>query len=799
MFWQNFKIAYRHFAKNKLYTAIKLAGLTVSLTACILILLYLHYEWSYDRMHEHADQIVKMNMEYHFGGETVQANVTGTRAGVAFKQDFPEVESFVRMISYPQVVKYEDKLFEESRFYFADSTFYKFFSFPLLQGNPEEVLSGPNEMVITERMVSKYFPYDNPIGKVMNVGGTREVTITGIMKDPPSNTHIKPDFVCSFMTLPQAKPENETWWNANYATYLLLNPHSQWQNLENRITEYMQSKVSETGMEDGNYVTFHLVPLKDLHLRSTVAGNFEPNGDIRYLYVLGTVALLLLLIGCSIYVNLTTAASTERAREVGVQKVLGAGQTSLSWQHLSESGFLTFGALILSLFLAYLILPLFNQLFDRPLTMTPLGQPLALTGLIGLGLGITLLAGFYPAWIISRFRPIKVLKGQFKMSASGLWLRKSLLVFQFAISILLIISTFLLRGQMHYIQNKKLGYEKEQVVMVPADRQINKAFEALKTNWEQSAGILSVTRAYDPPVDIRGGYDIGKNVDGSVVVPVTALPAGLDFLETMKIPLISGMDISPTEIDLESRMEEDSTLQGVVMINEAMANYFGWSSEEAIGKMVRFNGRMRSVKAVFQNFNFKSLHEPIQPLVLFPSTLGRFLLVKLGTQDMQHTLSSMESVWQQHVTHRPFSYEFLDDTYRNMYDSEMQTSRVVSTFTWIAIFLSCLGLFGMASYTFVQRTKEIGIRKVLGASTWGILGLLSRDFLIMVVISLAVASPIAYFLMRRWLDGFAYRIDISWWVFLLAGLVALVLTLLTISIQGLRTARTSPADKLRSE
>ena len=799
MFWQNFKIAYRHFAKNKLYTAIKLSGLTISLTACVLIGFYLNYELSYDGMHEHADQIVKMNMEYHFGGETAQANVTGTRAGVAFKQDFPEVESFVRVIDYPQVVKYGDKLFEEAHFFFADSTFYKFFSFPLIEGNPEKVLSGPNQLVLSERMVAKYFPYDNPIGKSMNIGGTRDATITGIMKDPPSNTHIKPDFVCSFMSLPQAKPENETWWNANYATYLLLNPHANWQDLEKRIPEYMQSKSTETGMEDGNYVTFHLVPLKDLHLRSTVAGNFEPNGDIRYLYVLGTVALLLLLIGCSIYVNLTTAASAERAREVGVQKVLGAGQTSLSWQHLSESGFLTFGALVLSIFLAYLILPVFNRLFDRPLTMDPMAQPVAWAGLMGLGIVITMVAGFYPTWVISRFRPIKVLKGQFKMSASGLWLRKSLLVFQFAISILLIISTLLLRGQMQYIQNKKLGYAKDQVIVIPSDRQINKAFEGLKSSWRQNAGILSVTRSYDPPVDIRGGYDIGKNPDGSDVIPVTAMPVDQDFLQTMEIPLVAGLDFSPAESDLENRMDEDSTLQGVVLINEAMAGYFGWSSEDAVGKNLRFKSRMCSVKGVFKDFNFKSLHEPIQPLVLFPSTVGRILLVKLGTQDIQQTLTSMEDVWRQHVMHRPFSYEFLDDTYRNMYESEMQTSRVVSAFTWIAIFLSCLGLFGMASYTFVQRTKEISIRKVLGASTWGILGLLSRDFLVLVGISLLVASPIAYLLMRRWLNDFAYRIDISWWVFVLAGLVAVLLTLVTISIQGLKTARTSPAGKLRSE
>lgn len=793
-----FKLALRHLLKNKLFTAIKFVSLTIGTTTCLLIGLYLRHESTYDACHEKADRIAHVSMEYHFGGETVHVSVTGNKVAPAFSQDFPEVEAAVRVIEYQQVVQVGELQVEEPRFYYADSTFFRIFTFPLLRGNPETALNAPYQIVLAHRTARRYFGTDDPMGRVLRVG-ERDMTVTGVMADPPTGTHIKPDFVCAFASLPAARPENETWWNANYTTYLLLRQPDLLPRVQDRIPGYMATKSAETGSTGDSYLTFHLQNLRDMHLRSSVPGTFEPNGDIRYLYILGITALLILLIACTIYVNLTTAASTERAREVGVQKVLGAGRGQLAGQYLGESVIITFAALLLGISLTIPLLPFFNSLFDRQLTAAPLFEPTALTLIVGLGLVVSLFAGAYPAFVVSRFAPVAVLKGRIQFGSSGTKLRSALVVLQFGVSILLIVCALLLREQLAFIQHKKLGYDKSHVLALPADGRVNKTFEALRDAFLKIPNVLSVTRSYDSPVHIKGGYNIGKDIAGQDNRPVTAQPAGLDFLKTLDIELLAGSDFSVADIEKSDRLQTDTTVVLPVLLNESQVRAFGWTPAEAVQKNIVFNGSRADIKGVVRDFHFASLHEPIAPLVIFPSSWGRVVLVKVAGGDMADALQHLGRQWREQVSHRPFSYQFLDEEFDRMYAAENQVSQVVGVFTWLAILLACLGLFGLASYSFVQRTKEIGIRKVLGASVAGIVGLLSKDFLKLVLIALVIASPVAWYLMDRWLQDFAYRIDISGWVFAAAGAAAVVVAFATVGFQGVRAALTNPVESLRSE
>lgn len=798
MLQNNITLALRHLLKNKLFTAIKFVGLAIGTTTCLLIGLYLHHEYTYEACHEKADRVAQVSMEYHFGGETVQVGVTGNKVALAFAEDFPEVEAAVRVIEYQQVVQIGDTQWEEPHVYYADSTFFHLFSFPLLAGNAATALNAPYQVVLTQDAARRYFGAENPMGNVLLVGG-REMTVTGVLADVPTNTHLKPGLICAFAGLSAARPENETWWNANYATYLLLRQPGLLPSMQAKIPGYMASKRAETGIEGDSYLTFRLQPLRDMHLRATVPGIFEPNGDIRYLYILLSTALLILLIACTIYINLTTAASTERAREVGVQKVLGAGRGQLAGQYLGESVIVTFAALLFGYALTLPLLPIFNALFDRQLTVNPLFTPAALAGAAGLGLVVSLLAGAYPAFVVSRFAPVQVLKGRVRFGPSGVLLRQVLVVFQFGISALLIVCALLLREQLQFIQNKQLGYDKTHVLALPADGPVNKKFEVLRDAFLKIPQVLSVTRSYDSPVHIKGGYNIGKDLVGQESRPVTAQPAGLDFLKTLDIPLLAGSDFTSADLEKSDRMRTDTTIVLPVLLNEAQVRAFGWTPEEAVQKSIVFNGSRAEIKGVVRDFHFASLHEPIAPLVIFPSSWGQVVLVKLAGGEIDATLQLLERQWREQVSHRPFSFQFLDEAFNRMYAAESQMSRVVAVFTWLAILLACLGLFGLASYSFVQRTKEIGIRKVLGASVSGIVGLLSKEFLQLVLVALVIGAPVAWYLMEHWLQNFAYRIDISWRVFAVAGTVTLVLAFLTVSFQSIRAALTNPVKSLRSE
>jgi putative ABC transport system permease protein len=788
-------IAWRNLRKNKIFSIINIVGLAVGLTCCLLMTLYVKHELSYDDFEKKGDRIVRVIMEYGFGGSVQKGNFTSTKVATAFKRNFPEIESAVRMGEYQRAVRYEDKLFNEKKFMYADSSFFDLFSFRLLSGNAKEALSGTNKVILTEATSKKYFGNSDPIGKTIKVGSQEDdYLVTGIIQDCPSNSQIKFDFLASFSTL--AANQEETYFDANYTTYLLLKDKNAITSLQAKIPAFMKKETSD--FKGNDYITFGLEPMKTIHLHSEYGG-FEPNNSINYIYIVSGVAFLMLLIACFTYINLSTARAMERAKEVGIRKVAGALRTQIFWQFISESFIVTISALVLSVSIALLVLPAFNRLAERNLNIGSLFSPFFIAFSIVILSCISLLAGSYPALIFTRFQPIRVLKGAFKNTGSGLWLRKSLIVFQFAISVFLIVATFIIQNQLHYIQTKDIGFNREHVLVLPMDNKIQEKMELIKTVFKSNPGIVHVSKAASDPVNIISGYTMrkGDSPEGTGV-SVNANPVDEEFISTTGIHLITGSDFTTQDVKDALNPNEKERYYHFIL-NESAAKQLGWTPQEAIGKKMFLMNRPGEVKAVVHDFNFASFHDPIKPLVLFNDEWSNTMLVKVSGNNIPATISFLQSKWKELVPHRPCEYHFLDEDFDKLYSSELRLGRVLNIFTAIAILLACLGLFGLSAYAIQQRTKEIGIRKVLGATISNVITLLSKDFIGLVIVAMLIAFPVAGWLMHKWLEDFVYRISISWWMFAIAALIALLITIGTISFQAVKAAFSNPVKSLRTE
>lgn len=803
MFRNYFKLAFRNLSKNRLYSIIKISGLTIGMTAAVLIGLYLQHELSFDTVHAKAERIARVTMEYGAkdGGDRKFSETTGNKVAPTFKDDFPEIEEAVRVISYKMVAKVGEKLLEEDRVYFADSSFFQVFSFPLLEGDSVKAIAEPGKVVVSATMAEKYFGKQPAVGQVIQLGA-KEYTVSGIMKDPSRLSQVQPDFIAGFLNLRDAAPERETWWNANYATYFLLRQPEDMAGLEAKIPSYMESFYQdERYFDENDMLVYHLEPLLSVHLHSDLAGNFVPNGDIRYLYILIGIGLLILLIATTTYINLTTATGAARAKEVSMQKVLGAERKHLVAQHLSEAVLVTGFALMIGYVLANALLPAFNNLFDQNLSWDLLIHPLSLSAIIVFGLAIGLLAGAYPAFILSRYKVTELMLGKWKTSRGSIGIRQFLIVLQFGISVFLIICTLALQDQMAFIQDQKLGYNEEQVVVLPTDGRIVEKLEVIKSELLRTDVVKSVSLSYETPVQIRGTYGISSTENEADDKAVIALPIDEDFLTTLEIPLVAGENIKRSDIEAEAlayASEEEPPVRPI-LVNEQQAADFGWTGEEAIGQFVNFNGRRAQISGVVQDFHFSSLHEAIDRLVLFPSDWGNVLLVKLAETNTAAAIDLIDQKWAALAPHRPFNYHFLDEEFAKLYASEARTAELVTTFSILAIFLACMSLFGLASFNIVKRTKEIGIRKVLGASVAGIVALLSKEFIKLVLVATVVAGPLAYWVMNRWLENFAYRIDLGVGMLILAGVVVVGIAILAVSWQSIRAALGNPVKALRSE
>lgn len=796
MFRNYFKTAWRNLRRNKTATLINITGLMIGMTCCLLIGLYIHHQLSYDRFQEKGSRIARVLMGYHFnnGEGERKGYYTSTKVLPTLQRSFPEVETGVRMTLNPGIITIGDKPFEESNILFADSTLFDVFSFKLLEGDPKNALSGFDKLVLSSSTAKKYFGNKNPVGQVVKMGASaRPFEITGIIEDCPSNSQIKYDLVASFSSLRQN--QEHTYWNANYMTFLLFKNPSGFESLNAKLPAFMKKETE--GMNAT--INIYLEHFQDVHLYSEYDG-FEPNISINYIYIIGSVALLILAIACFTYINLSTARSLERAKEVGIRKVVGAEKSQIFGQFLSESVILSTLALLLSFGVVLLLLPAFNRLADQQLNPQLLFSPFALGLSLFSIICIGLLAGSYPAVVLSGFQPVRVLKGAFKSTASGAWLRKTLIVFQFSISAFLIIATFIIQKQLHYIQNRKLGYEREHLLVLPFDKNVQKNFASLKTEFKRSPDIINVSRTSNTPAEINSGYNMrSADMPKDQQMAVNAVIIDEEYISATGIQIVAGENLNRQDM-LDVEGEDQSKYFYHFILNESAAQAMGWKPQEAIGKPFWLDeSRPGIVKAVVKDFNFQSMHNPIKPLVLFPEQWSRLMIVKISGRNIPQTLQHLEAKWKTLIPARPFNYHFLDEDFNDLYNNEIRLGKVINLFAGIAISLACLGLFGLSSYTTQQRIKEIGVRRVIGASVLNIVFLLSKDFVKFVIISFTIATPIAWWAMSKWLQDYAYAIKMPVWIFGLAAVMIILITLVTISFQSIRAALMNPVKSLRSE
>ncbi|GCC51304.1 hypothetical protein SanaruYs_15270 [Chryseotalea sanaruensis] len=796
MLKNNLKLAVRNLWKNKVATIINVFGLTVGITSALLITLFIYHEMSFDAFQPNKERIARVIMEYGFEGSTdkVKGTFTSTKVAPVFSRTFPEVEKGVRMTDADMIVKLNNEPVLESNFMFADSSFFQAFAFDMLEGNPTTALNGPDKVVLTASTAFRYFGKEPAVGKTLLIGNNgTPYEVTGVMRDYPTTSQIKFDFLASFSSL-KANQE-ETYFNANYTTYLLLNNQHAFGPLQEKLHPFMENEMKGSGAS----ILFYLEPFTDVHLRSPYA-DFTGSISITYLYTLGGVALLIMVIVCFTYINLSTAKSIDRAREVGIRKVSGAVRSQLFWQFIGEAFVLSILAVIVSMGLAILLLPTFNELLNKELDFANLFTPTFLLGIFIASLLVSLIAGGYPAIILSRLQPARVLKGVFKNTPSAKILQQSLTVFQFAISLFLIIATGIIQGQLNFIQNQKLGYDREHVVMLSVGWNLShQQMITLKNELKTNPNILHASRCSSSPVNIYSGYSMRlPSMAENEVISTNANPVDAGYIKTTGLQLLAGADFTDEQVDRTRAMnsEEDKFYY---IINESAAKALGFTSpEDAIGREMELNS-VGTIVGVIKDFNFQSLRTSIQPLVLFTASWGNRLLVKVKGDDMEGTLAFMQTKWKQLLPHRPFDYSFLDQEYEKMYRSEVQLGQMMNLFAGIAIVLACLGLFGLSSFMIQQRNKEISIRKVLGASAFNLLGILSGNFIRLVLLAIVIATPVAYFLMREWLDGFVYKINLEVWFFIVAGVATLLIALFTVGIHGLKAVVDNPIKGLRSE
>ncbi len=789
-----FKIALRNLQKSKLYALVNIFGLAIGICSCLLIGIYIWHELSFDKFHKNADRIVRVTWEYNFGDALSKTATTGTKVGPQFTRSFPEVHAYVRMLKFSRVVAYGDRMFEEKNFLYADSAFFSVFSFPLITGDANTALGSADRLIITQSAAKKYFGNDDPVGKTIKVGGTKDFMITGVAADAPDNSQIKFDFIASFTSLNASKTEK--WSEANYFTYLLLKNNTDVKTVQAKIDGYIKKVTRDEMQLTGNqFMAYHLQPITKVHLHSDLDG-LEPNSNITYIYILGAVAFLILLIACVNYTNLATAQSAGRSAEIGMRKVMGADKKQVFFQFISESFLITLLAVLFAIGLAELLLPYFNQLSGKDLQGKFLLQPTTLISLLILSVIVALAAGAYPSLILSNSKVIGILKSGFNFTGSA-GLRRSLIVLQFVISIFLIISTIVILQQLSYIKNKDIGYSREQVIVLPVDRQISEHYDDIKKAFAATPNVMSVAGAYEQPTDIKWGD--GITTKDNKQVTVNAFPVDEDIVKTLGLRVVAGNDYDLTDVQQFDTSNDGKNLRYTFMLNESAVKALGWTPQEAIGRTIT-KRREGTIKAVVKDFHFHSLHEPISPLLIFlDKRLMGSLFIKISGNNIHNTLAALEKTWKQRIQHRPFEYHFLDEDYDALYKTEQRTANVFTTFSILAILLACLGLFALTAYTMVRRTKEIGIRKILGATIPDILSLVSKDFLKLVGIALIIATPLAIYAINKWLQDFSYKVHIQWWVFIAAGLAVLVISFITISLQAIKTALANPVKNLRTE
>ena len=804
------KIAIRNLWKNKTFSFINIAGLAIGLGCFLLIALYVLDELSFDKYNANADRIYRINSDIRFGGADLHMPVTSDMMGLVLKKDYPQVEQYTRLYTFngDKLVKKGNDYINEGHVGHADSTFFDVFTFPVVEGDTRTALNEPNTVVITESMATKYFNSVHALGKSIEIKADKNpfYKVTAVIKDFPENSHFHFDFLFSM------KNVDYNWGqftSHNFFTYIRLKKGTDAKAFEKNFDQYIDKYVlpeakqfmNINSMDEfkkaGNSLVYTLMPLTKIHLHSNRSFELSPGGNIQYVYIFSAVALFILIIACINFMNLTTARSANRAREVGIRKVLGTEKRQLVNQFLFESTSMVIFSLLIAIMGVWLVLPLFNDIAAKQMTVSSLFTPYTLPLLIALPFVVGLMAGAYPAFFLSAFRPIEVLKGKLKLGTKSGSLRSVLVVIQFATSIILIIGTVVVYRQLHYIQTRNLGFNKDQVLIVNGVSALNNNMTAFKNDVLQLPGVSSGTLGGYLPVSNSYRSD---NTFSTEAVMTTKTGFDMqnwlidyDYIKTMGMEIIRGRNFS----------RDFGSDSSAVIINETTAKIIGY--KDPIGKQlfrsVDEGARIKAftIIGVVRNFNFETLHHEVGPLAFMLSTGGGLASFKINTANTNQLVAQIESKWRSLAPGLPFSYRFLDDSFDEMYRSEQRVGKIALVFSALAIFIAGLGLFGLATFIAEQRTKEIGIRKVLGASVQGIVQMLSKDFIKLVAISFVIAAPAAWYFMHKWLQDFAYRINISWWIFVAAGLAALLTALVTVSFQAIRAAIMNPVKSLRTE
>ncbi|GAA4410483.1 ABC transporter permease [Nibrella viscosa] len=805
-------IALRNLRKHKGFTFINVFGLAVGLACCLLITLYIVDELSFDRYNTKADRIYRINTDIVFGGNDMRFAVSPDPLGPTLKKDYPQVENYVRFHDRGTwLVKRSGQPhnLREDKIVFADSTLFDVFTLPFIAGDPKRALAEPNTVVISESAARRHFANRNPIGQTLVFNDTQVYKVTGVMQDMPENSHFRTDF---FVTMLNDNYQWGQWLSNNHHTYILLKPGIDPNAFEKNFTDVVENYIGPQALaimgvnmkqfrESGNKYRMWMVPLTDIHLKSRQTIELAPNGDIQYIYIFGAVAIFILLIACINFMNLATARSANRAKEVGVRKVLGSERQQLISQFMVESILMAVFAMGLALGLVTLALPLFNTIAAKNLSVQRLLAPNYLAVILLLPVVVGMLAGSYPAFFLSSFRPLLVLKGgAFKLinrRSAQVSLRSGLVVFQFAMSVILIIGTMVVYRQINYIQTTKLGFNRDQVLTIHEVYSLGNQAEAFKNEILRLPGIVGGTLSgylpvpsdrNDSPMFPEGEFDQKK------AVSMQQWTVDHDYVQTLGMQVVQGRDFS-RDFGYDS--------SGIIL-NETAVKIFGF--KDPIGKRVMQmfdatgkNFKTYTIIGVVKNFHFESLRRNIGALGLFLNKNTSAASFRLSTQNMSALIPQIETKWKQMAPGQPFNYSFLEDKFDAIYRAEQRIGTIALTFAIIAILVACLGLFGLAAFMAEQRTKEIGVRKVLGASVPSLVTMLSWDFLKLVFIAIVIATPIAWWAMNQWLQDFAYRIDVPWWVYIMAGVVAIFIAFVTISFQSIRAALMNPVKSLRTE
>jgi putative ABC transport system permease protein len=806
-----FKMAWRNLMKHKFISFINLFGLTVGLTCCLLITIYILHETSYDQYNANADRVYRVTRSFNNpdGAVTLRLGTVAPPFGPLLKNYFPDIETVTRLLPNGKTpIKYGEKLFNENNTFFADENLFHVFTVDVVKGNPEKALLDPYTVMLSEKIARKYFGNEEPMNKMIRINNQFDLKVTGVFRSFPSTAHIHPEIMVSFNTLKDsavygARNLETNFGNNSFFTYLLLPKNYPAKNIEAQFPAFLDRDVhfqgAPAGFKPSTRTQLALQKLTDIHLRSHLDFEAEENGDIARVYIFSIIALVILLIACINYMNLSTARSTLRAKEIGIRKVAGAGKGELIAQFLSESVLVTWIAMLFAILITAMILPALNKLSGLDLSANQLFEWKWILPILLVPFVVGIISGIYPALFMSSFQPVKTLKGLFKVGGKSISFRKVLVVSQFGISIVLIITTAIVFQQLRYMQQAKLGYSKDHVLVLPYYFTENSRYESFRNELLSNASIREIGRSSRIPtgrlLDSQGASAESGDSLRPITVELKYLAVDDDFIPAYDIQMAAGRNFS-------RKFTTDTT--GFVL-NEAAVNILGWKSpEEAVGKNFRYGNVKGKIIGVTKDFHFESMHQRIAPIVMSlpkPEQANFFnqISVKIDGKNINAGIGLIEKKWRAYLPEMPYEFNFLDDNFNKLYLSEQRQGNLFTIFACIAIFIACLGLLGLSAFAITQRIKEIGIRKVLGAGTGTIVVLLSKDFLKLVLIASVIAFPIAWYAMHQWLSDYAYRIDISWWIFIVAGIIAAAIALLTVGLQAIKAAIANPVKNLRTE